>query len=609
MKVGAQYLGGGRCEFVVWSPLLKEVALKTVSPEERLIPMDRDANGYWRTYVENVFPGSFYFYRLEDGRDRPDPASYFQPEGVHGPSQIVDHGSFNWEDGTWSGIDFSQMIIYEIHVGTFTPEGTFEAIIPRLDELKALGVNAVEIMPVAQFPGERNWGYDGAYPFAVQNSYGGPVGLKRLVNECHKKGVAVILDVVCNHLGPEGNCLRDYGPYFTDKYKTPWGQAINCDGAHSDAVRDFFIENVLYWFRIYHFDALRLDAIHGIFDASAKPFLQELAERAEEFSGRERKRVYLVAESDSNDSKTVRPRGVGGYGLDAQWCDDFHHALHVLLTGEDQGYYVDFGRIEHLVKSIREGFVYSGQYSRYRKRRHGNSTKDIPAEHFVVFSQNHDQTGNRMLGERLSSLVPFEALKLAAGAVLLSPYVPLLFMGEEYGEDAPFLYFVSHSDLHLIEAVKGGRKEESRAFGWRGDLPDPQRKKTFLRSKIEWGKRDKGKNRALLDFYKNLIRLRKETPALSELDKEALDVWGIEGKKVLFMRRWKNGDRNHVFCSFNFNEADLVLTAFLPEGRWQKVLDSSDRAWHGPGTLLPERITPGEEMTLRGHSLAIWTRE
>src|SRR4030066_1209493 len=320
------------------------------------------------------------------------------------------------------------MIMYEIHVGTFTPEGTFDAVILRLDELSVLGINTIELMPVAQFPGERNWGYDGTYPFAVQNSYGGPEGLKILINECHKKGMAVILDVVYNHFGPEGNYLWDYGPYFTDRYKTPWGQAINYDDLYSNEVRNFFIENALHWFKNYHFDALRLDAIHGIFDFSAKAFLQELAEKVEEFSSSEGKKYYLIAESDLNDSRVIRPGNMGGYGIDAQWCDDFHHAVHTLLVHENKGYYVDFGETEHLVKSFREGFVYSGQYSEYRKRNHGNSSRDCPAEQFIVFTQNHDQVGNRMFGERLSNLVSFESLKLAAGAVLLSPYIPLLFM-------------------------------------------------------------------------------------------------------------------------------------------------------------------------------------
>jgi maltooligosyltrehalose trehalohydrolase len=607
MKIGAHYLGNGKCEFVVWAPLLDQVQLKFVSLHKKNIPMGKDTNGYWKAVVEGVFPGTLYFYTLDGERDRPDPASHFQPEGVHGPSQVIDHNAFDWVDGNWRGISLSEMIMYELHVSTFTGEGTFESVIQRLDDLKDLGINAIEIMPVAQFPGERNWGYDGAYPFAVQNSYGGPDGLKRLVNECHKKGLAIILDVVYNHLGPEGNYLWDFGPYFTDKYKTPWGMAVNFDNAYSNEVRNFFIENALHWFRNYHIDALRLDAIHGISDLSARPFLQELAERVEELSLKEGRKFYLIAESDLNDSRVIRPRELGGYNIDAQWCDDFHHSLHTLLTGENQGYYMDFGKIEHLVKSLREGYVYSGQYSEYRKRSHGNSSKDRPAAQFIVFSQNHDQVGNRMFGERLSRLVSFESLKLTAGAVLLSPYIPLLFMGEEYGEDTPFLYFVSHSDPDLVEAVRKGRKEEFRAFKWGGESSDPQGMETFVRSKIKWGKRYEGKHKILLDFYKCLIKLRRTIPALSNLDKGNLDICGLEDKKVLFMKRWKDG--NKIFLVFNFNNVDISLTASLTEGVWKKILDSSDSIWNGPGTFLPEEITHGNEITIRSQSLVLYMKE
>ncbi|OGW39333.1 MAG: malto-oligosyltrehalose trehalohydrolase [Nitrospirae bacterium RBG_13_39_12] len=606
MHIGAQYINSGTWEFVVWAPFLQCVELKIVSPEKKLVLMEKDEHGYWKTLLTEIPADARYFYRLEKLRERPDPASYFQPEGVHGPSQIINHNSFHWKDNEWKGIPLSKMIMYELHVGTFTQEGTFESIITRLDELLDLGINAIEIMPVAQFPGERNWGYDGVYPFAVQNTYGGPDGLKQLVNACHKNGIAVILDVVYNHLGPEGNYLWDYGPYFTDKYKTPWGMTINFDDSYSNEVGNFFIENALHWFKNYHIDALRLDAIHGIYDRSAIPFLQELAERVEEFSDSEKRKFYLIAESDLNDTRVIRPRRLGGYGFDAQWCDDFHHSVHTLLTGEKEGYYIDFGKVAHLALSMKEGFVYSGGYSEFRKRKHGNSSKDIPADQFIVFSQNHDQVGNRMLGERLAGLVSFESLKLAAGAVLLAPYIPLLFMAEEYGEDAPFLYFVDHTAPALIEAVRKGRKEEFRAFKWEGDPPDPQSIETFLKSKIKWEKRETDHHRVLLDFYKHLIRLKKETPALSNLDKDSLDVFAFEDKKVLFIRRWKGG--SEVFSIFNFNNADAKLTAPLTGG-WRKILDSSENIWNGPGTLLLEKMTKGKEITVRSNSLALYVKE
>jgi len=569
--------------------------------------MKQTERGYWETTAGKAYPGTRYLYQLDDERKRPDPASHFQPEGVYGPSEVVDHSSFEWDDRDWKGIPLAEMIMYEVHVGTFTPGGTFSAAINRIDDLKDLGINTVEIMPVAQFPGERNWGYDGAYPFAVQGSYGGPDGLKRLVNECHKKETAVILDVVYNHIGPEGNYLWDFAPYFTDKYRTPWGRAVNFDDAHSNEVRNYFIENALHWFKNYHVDALRLDAIHGISDLSARPFLQELSERIEEFSSHEGKKFFLIAESDLNDSKVTRPRELGGYGIDAQWCDDFHHSVHTFLTGESQGYYIDFGRTEHLVKSIREGFVYSGQYSQYRKRNHGNSSKDRPAEQFIVFSQNHDQIGNRMFGERLSTVVSFESLKLAAGVVLFSPYIPLLFMGEEYGEDAPFLYFVSHSDAGIIEAVRKGRKKEFKAFNCEVEPPDPQSIDTFLKSKIGWEKRRAGDHKVLLAFYKCLMKLRKSIPAFSNLDKECLDVCGLEDRKVVLMRRWK--DRSKVFCIFNFNDNDTRLTIPLIEGTWRKTLDSAEDQWNGPGTVLRERIAENEEITVRSHSVVLYVKE
>src|SRR6185503_2081252 len=405
---------------------------------------------------------------------------------------------FDWQDQTWKGLPLPDYLIYELHVGTFTAEGTFDAAISYLDGLRELGITAIELMPVAQFPGNRNWGYDGVYPYAVQNSYGGPLALKRLVQACHERGLAAILDVVYNHLGREGNYLRELGHYFTDRYRTPWGDAVNFDGPHSDEVRRFFIENALYWITEFHFDALHLDAAHPIFEHSARPFLAELSEAVHRRGEELHRLVYLIPEISMNDVRLILPRQQGGCGCDAQWNDDFHHSLHTLLTGERTGYYQDFGRIEHLVKSLREGFVYTGQDSQYRQRRHGNSARAVPSRRFVICCQNHDQVGNRQLGERLSQLVSFEDLKLAAAVVLLSPCIPLLFMGEEYGETAPFLYFISHSDPDLIEAVRQGRRAEFAAFDWRGEVPDPQDEATFLSAKLRHELRESGQNKMLL---------------------------------------------------------------------------------------------------------------
>lgn len=605
--LGAHPLEERECRFRLWSPLRKRVSVISVSPESRTIPMKVNGDGYWEALAEGVPPDLCYFYELDEEMRRPDPASHFQPEGVHGPSQAVKHNAFPWEDKSWKGILLREMIIYELHVGTFTREGTFDAIIPRLDDLAATGINAVELMPVAQFAGERNWGYDGAYPFAVQSSYGGPDGLKRLVNACHRKGQAVILDVVYNHLGPEGNYLADFAPYFTDRYRTPWGKALNFDGAFSDHVRRYFIENALYWLSTFHLDGLRLDAVHGIFDMSARPFLQELAESVATFSRERGRQFYLMAESDCNDPRHVRSRESGGFGIDAQWCDDFHHSLHTLLTGEQAGYYRDFGKLQHLEKALREGFVYSWDYSPFRKRRHGSSSREIPPSRFVVFSQNHDQVGNRMLGERLSRLCSFEDLKLAAGALFLSPYIPMLFMGEEYGEEAPFLYFVSHSDPALIEAVRKGRREEFQSFEWQGSPPDPQDLSTFLQSRLQWEKRDEGKHRVLLDLHRELIRLRKKIPALSIPDRSNLQVSCSEEEKLLFLARQRGG--SHLFSVMNFSHGNHAFSHHLPGGEWKKILDSSDLKWLGPGPLSPEKIPFREECLIRGRSFVLYHRQ
>jgi maltooligosyltrehalose trehalohydrolase len=606
--LGALSLGENRCSFRVWAPLIREVEVHVVSPGERLIPLRRERQGYHQEVAEGIAPGTLYRYRLDGEKERPDPASRFQPQGVHGPSQVVDR-HFTWEDSSWCGLPLRDYLIYELHVGTFTPEGTFVAVIPRLEELRRLGITAVEIMPIAQFPGTRNWGYDGAYPFAVQDSYGGPHDFKRLVNACHQQGLAVVLDVVCNHLGPEGNYLGDFGPYFTDRYRGPWGQALNFDGPYSDEVRRFFIENALSWVTEFHVDALRIDAVHGILDFSAKPFLHELAEAVHEQAERLNRRIYLIPESDLNDTKLVHPPELGGFGLDAQWNDDFHHALHTLLTGERTGYYEDFGQVRHLVKAFREGFVYSGEYSPYRRRRHGNSSRSIPADRLVVFAQNHDQVGNRLRGDRLSRLLSFEGLKLTAGVVLLSPFIPLLFMGEEYGETAPFEYFISHSDPSLIEAVRRGRREEFSAFHWQGEPSDPQDEATFLRCKLDHDLRRQGAHGVLMDFHRELIRLRREIPAFRAPSTEHLKAHGLERERVLVLRR--RSGTHEAAAIFHFGKVRNSVAVSLPVGRWRKVLDSADSCWQGPGSTVPLEV-PSEgsiSVTLAPLALVVFLRE
>ena len=587
IPLGATCLGEGRCHFLVWAPDAARVELRLAGPHGRTIGMQRQERGYHHALVEEVAPGTRYIYRLDGRTEKPDPASRYQPVGVHGPSEVVDL-AFKWEDAGWSGLDMADTIIYELHVGAYTDQGTFEAVIPHLDGLRDLGVTAIELMPVAQFPGDRNWGYDGAFPFAVQNSYGGPQGLKALVEACHGRGLAVILDVVYNHLGPEGNYLALFGPYFTDLYRTPWGQAINFDGPESDEVRRFFIENALYWTKDFHIDALRLDAVHAIVDPSARPILEELG-MAVHRQGRELKRkVHVIAESDRNDSRIIRSREAGGYGLDAQWSDDFHHALHTLLTPERNGYYRDFGAVEHLAKAYREGFVYSGQYSVYRKRRHGNASGGLPPERFVVFAQNHDQVGNRLLGERLSQLVSFEALKLAAAAVLLSPFVPLIFMGEEYGETAAFMYFVSLSEPALIEAVRKGRQDEFAAFDWDGQIPDPQDPKTFQACKLNHDLRAGGSSLELYNFVRELIRLRKELPALSRNHGEEREAIAFERERLLWVRRWRSEHQAVIIFNFGSEPATAVLP--FPKTGFRKILDSADPRWCGRGSQCPDLL-------------------
>ncbi|MGH7843885.1 MAG: malto-oligosyltrehalose trehalohydrolase [Candidatus Binatia bacterium] len=607
VNLGASYLGEGRCRFLVWAPLAARVDVHLVTPVERFVPMARTKWGYYECAVQDVAPGCRYFYRLNHSTDRPDPASRFQPDGVHGPSAVVDT-QFAWGDHAWCGLPLSRYVIYELHVGTFTPQGTLDGIIPELGVLCDLGVTAVELMPVAQFPGERNWGYDGAYPFAVQNSYGGPQALKRLVNACHQRRLAVILDVVYNHLGPEGSYIGEFGPYFTSRYQTPWGRALNFDGPESDHARNFFIQNAIYWISEFHIDALRLDAVHAILDHSPRTFLEQLALTIKDQAERLNRRIYLIPESAANNARLIRGRELGGYGLDAQWSDDFHHSLRALLTGERASYYQDFGGLGHLVKAFREGFVYSGDYSPFRRRRHGSSSRDLPAERFVVCSQNHDQIGNRMKGERLSHLVCFEALKLAAATVILSPFIPLLFMGEEHGELAPFQYFISHSDPELVDAVRRGRRAEFSNFATGDDVPDPQDEATFYRCKINHALRTEGRHRTLFEFYRELLRLRRQLPALSVLSKENLEAGSFERENILWLRRWS--EEEQAYLVFNFSPLQASAGISFSDGPWRKELDSAEKRWEGPGGSVPENFTGGSEieLSLRPHAAVLFSQ-
>lgn len=578
---GAFVLTGGRTLFRVWAPRPASLALHIVHPTDRLVPMKKVSRGYYEAIVDDAPAGTRYFYRQDDKDDWPDPASRLQPDGVHGPSEVIDF-NFEWEDQNWPGQPLSDYIIYELHVGTISDEGTFDALVKRLPELVDLGITAIEVMPVNQFPGERNWGYDGAYLYAAQSSYGGLRGFQRLVNAAHQQGIAVVLDVVYNHLGPEGNYLSTYGPYFTENYKTPWGMAVNFDGPGSDEVRSFFINNALFWINDCHVDALRLDATHAIYDMSSKHFLHELSEQVKISADRCKRRVHLIAETDLNDVRFVRPIYHGGLGMNGQWNDDYHHALLCTLPGADcVAYTKDYFGFPDLVKSFREGYVFTGRYSPHRQRKHGVSSRDVHGKRMVIFIQNHDQVGNRAEGDRLTDQVSLAVAKVAAGAVLLAPYVPLLFMGEEYGEKAPFNYFVSHSDPDLIEAVRKGRAEEFKTYFQGREAPDPQSEQAFLRSKLNFALKHEGEHAFLYRLYKELIKIRKNLMPLTMLDKEHFEVIGHEREKTLVAYRW--WENEHVLTALNFSTEEVAVPVFAPAGTWKLVLDSEAEDFGGSG--------------------------
>ncbi|HEY4065008.1 MAG TPA: malto-oligosyltrehalose trehalohydrolase [Puia sp.] len=588
--------------FSVWAPEKKTMTLHLTGPRDagRDIVMQKDPAGYFHIGVEGVKAGDRYFFTPDKGKRYPDPASHYQPEGVHGPSEIVDHARYAWKDEDWKGLPFADLIFYELHVGTFTPEGTFESMIPRLEELAATGINAIELMPVAQCPGNRNWGYDAVYPYAVQNSYGGPEGLKKLVDACHRCGIAVFLDVVYNHMGAEGNYLPFFGPYFSTTYRTPWGDALNFDGPWSDGVRQYVIGNVLYWAEYYHVDGLRLDAIHEIFDRNAISIWEDLQKAVKTWQEGSGRPLYLVAESDLNSPRVVRSPDQGGYGFDAQWMDDFHHALYVLLDEEGRKHYQDFGRLEQFAKAYTEGFVHTGEYVWFRHRKHGAGSAGINGEKFIVFNQNHDLPGNRPGGERLSVLVDIERLKLAAAAVLLSPYVPLLFMGEEYGEEAPFYFFSDYGDPDIAAGLSEGRKKQFAAFEWEEVPPDSQDEAVFTRSKLQWERRNSGKHRVLLEWHRQLIALRRGEPLLRDLSRDRIraDLLGTAGLAV--HRHSTDGSRQLV-CLFNFSKEEL--RAAIPygggQGPWTRQLDAGD--------TLPERVATGETLRLPPWGAGVYT--
>ena len=522
-------------ELRVWAPLARTMAVETGG---RTLAMQAAGDGWWTCDDTALAHGAIYALRVDGEGPFPDPRSPWQPTGVHGPSRRVDHDRFDWSDAGWRPPPLSAAVVYELHVGTFTPEGTFDAAVARLDHLVDLGVTHVELMPVAAFPGDRGWGYDGVALYAPHHAYGGPEGLVRLVDACHARGLAVLLDVVYNHLGPDGNYLRQFGPYFTDRYTTPWGEAVNLDGRDSDEVRRFFIDNALMWLRDYHIDGLRLDAVHAIFDTSAIHFLAQLADEVADLEAALGRHLVLVAESDLNDPRLVRPAAAGGLGLDAQWNEDFHHALHAALTGERDGYYADFGRVGDLAAVLSRGFRYDGCHSAYRGRRHGAPATGVSGHAFVGCLQNHDQVGNRAAGERTSHLLSPQQLRLGAALVFTAPLVPMIFQGEEWGASTPFQYFTDHQDTDLAEMVREGRRREFAAFGWDPEMvPDPQDPATFARSRLDWSELARAPHRDLLDWHRELIALRERLPVLRDGRRGHVTVDHDEDAGWLTLRR------------------------------------------------------------------------
>jgi maltooligosyltrehalose trehalohydrolase len=610
-KIGAWY-SPGFSEFILWAPLRQQAELVILSStsaegsQDRSIiyPMEKDEYGYWKTSIA-AEEGARYLFRLDGKGNFPDPASISQPDGVHGASRLLNRapysagGSFlkgkedpdaekDRGENSWQGMPLSNMIIYELHTGLFTNTHDFEGIINKLDYLSELGVNAIELMPLAQFPGESNWGYDGVNPFAIQHSYGGRPGFKELVKTAHAKDMAVIVDVVYNHLGPEGSYLQEFGPYFTDKYHTPWGRALNFDDAWCDGVRNYFLQNVCMWLEELEVDALRLDAVHAIYDFSANPFMRQLKELAIDIGQRTGRRKEIIAEMDLNDTKYINPPEKGGYGLDGQWSDEFHHALHALMTGERNGYYEDFGEIGHLEKAFRDSYVYNGNYSIHRKKYFGMPTAN-PFSQFVVFSQNHDQIGNRAKGDRLAHTLTHEQLKLAAATVLLSPYIPLLFMGEEYGEKNPFLFFTSFSDPDLIEGIRKGRATEFRHS--HSDLPDPQAGDTFQRCLLSW-KNSEGESAALFGYYRDLIAFRKSRPAMQGVTRDSMVVHPAKENILAFERKITS---DHVYVWLNFNGREMTVK--------NETKNALNRVFGEQG---PCGIAPGEAIHLPPYSANIF---
>jgi maltooligosyltrehalose trehalohydrolase len=537
-------------KLTVWAPKVQQLELEC---QGRRLAMQSDSSGYWSIDAPQLVHGIDYAVYIDGEGPFPDPGSFWQPAGVEAPSRWLDPSQFQWSDNGWQPPGIESALFYELHIGTFTPQGTFEGAIEKLKYLQELGVTHIELMPIAEFSGQRGWGYDGTALYAPHHAYGGPLGLQKFVNAAHEHGLAVILDFVCNHLGPVGNYLNKFGPYFTDIYHTPWGAALNFDGPDSDQVRDFFIHAATSWLKTYHVDGLRLDAVHAIFDRSALHFLEQLSQEIKALEMEIERPLLLIAESDLNDPRLIRPTAQGGYGLDAQWNEDFHHALHALLTKERKHYYQDFGKLCHLAKALTTGYVLDGCYSSYRHRRHGRPAHGLSAHAFVGFLQNHDQVGNRSQGERISHLVSIDQAMIGAALVLSGPFLPLLFQGEEWAASSPFLYFTDFEDPELGKAVYEGRKREFPEAGIGISIPDPQAESSFLKSKLHWEEKEQSPHNRVLAWYKSLIQLRRRYPDLHNGD--------LTHCKVLFdeAHQWLMLQRGSILLACNFSKTAQIL--------------------------------------------------
>ncbi|HEU5033630.1 MAG TPA: malto-oligosyltrehalose trehalohydrolase [Mycobacteriales bacterium] len=562
----------------VWAPDAQRVDVDIRGSRH---PMSRSRpDGWWEAVVDGAGVDADYAFRLDGGDPRPDPRSLRQPLGVHAASRGYDHSTFAWHDGEWRGRPLAGSVLYELHVGTFTPGGTFDAAIERLDHLVDLGVDVVELLPVAAFDGEHGWGYDGVALFAVHEPYGGPDGLKRLVAACHQRGLAVVLDVVYNHLGPSGNYLGELGPYFTDTYTTPWGPAVNLDAAGSDEVRRFIIDNALMWLRDFHVDGLRLDAVHALLDRRAVHLLEQLAAEVQSLAAALGRPLFLVAESDLNDPRVITDRAAGGLGIDGQWTDDVHHALHATFTGERQGYYADFGSLATLAHALQRVFVHADTWSTFRGRHHGRPVDPAVTSgwRFVTYLQNHDQVGNRAVGDRLSATLSPGLLKVASALLFCSAYTPMLFMGEEWGARTPWMFFTSFPDQRLAEAVRRGRRAEFASHGWDAEqVPDPQDPATFERSRLDWAELDRAPHRELLEWHRRLIALRRARVELTDPRLDRVRCSFDEDRRWLVLQRGTVA----VVCNLS-GERQAVPVAGVPA---EVLLASADPALGPTGEI------------------------